>query len=221
MYKSLFNFAALILLVLSGTFMVSATERSVHAQENNPARCTISFYGKGGDGDRPCPDPSTIIGAPPGTAFYPNTCWAIVIGSPTTVTEMACDQPPFGGGSTPEGPITSQTAPTNLQKSDVDEVCNNTDEDGSGTVTNDELQDCLRENPITRWLIWGINLLSAGAGVIITLMIVIAGIQYSTAGANPQAVNAAKGRLFNAILALLALFFLYAFLQWLVPGGIF
>jgi uncharacterized ion transporter superfamily protein YfcC len=47
------------------------------------------------------------------------------------------------------------------------------------------------------------------------------GIQYSTSGGNPQAASAAKKRMSNAFLALLALVFLYTFLQWIVPGGIF
>jgi len=60
-----------------------------------------------------------------------------------------------------------------------------------------------------------------GVGVIITVMIVIAGIQYMTARDNAQAVQAAKSKIMNAFIALVAFIFLYAFLQWLVPGGLF
>lgn len=67
----------------------------------------------------------------------------------------------------------------------------------------------------------GINLMTGIAGVAIAAMVVVGGIQYSTAGGNPQAAAAAKKRITNAVIALLALTFLYTFLQWLVPGGIF
>ncbi len=91
--------------------------------------------------------------------------------------------------------------------------------DGSGSEA--ALKACLDENPIVVTINTFINMLAAGTGVIIVLMIVLGGIQYSTAGANPQAVNAAKSKIVNAILALLMFLFMYTFLQWLVPGGIF
>ena len=67
----------------------------------------------------------------------------------------------------------------------------------------------------------GINLLTGLAGLAITASVIIGGIQYSTSGGNPQAASAAKKRISNAFLALLALVFLYTFLQWIVPGGVF
>lgn len=82
-------------------------------------------------------------------------------------------------------------------------------------------RDCLEINPIVKMVDFAVNILSALAGVIIVAMIVAGGIQYSTAGASPQAVGAAKSKIINALIALLALFFVYSFLQWLVPGGIF
>lgn len=63
--------------------------------------------------------------------------------------------------------------------------------------------------------------LTALVGVIVVMMIVIGGIQYSSAGSNPQAVAAAKKRISNALLALTAYIFASAFLQWLIPGGVF
>ncbi len=79
---------------------------------------------------------------------------------------------------------------------------------------------CLEKNPLVQRTLQGINFLSAGAGVVITASIVIAGIQYAAAGPNPQQVAAARKRIISSIVALLALLFLYAFLQWLVPGGV-
>lgn len=62
--------------------------------------------------------------------------------------------------------------------------------------------------------------LSGIAGLIIVISIVAGGVQYSAAGGDPSKVAAAKKRITNAIIALVALIFLFAFLQWLVPGGL-
>jgi hypothetical protein len=53
-------------------------------------------------------------------------------------------------------------------------------------------------------------------------MIIIGGIQYTTAGGDPNAakVMAAKKRIFNAIFALIAFGLLYAAINFIVPGGI-
>jgi hypothetical protein len=66
-----------------------------------------------------------------------------------------------------------------------------------------------------------INFLSALVGMVVVIMLIIGGIQYSSAGGDPAKVTAAKGKIMNALIALLAFFFLYAGIQWLVPGGIF
>lgn len=86
---------------------------------------------------------------------------------------------------------------------------------------NEGAEACLRKNPIMKWTLFAINFLSAGVGVIVAIMIVVGGIQYASAGGNPQAVQAAKSRIANAVLALVSYFFLFAFMQWLVPGGLF
>lgn len=65
-----------------------------------------------------------------------------------------------------------------------------------------------------------IKLLSGLIGVIVVISIVWAGIQYASAGGDPGKVVAARKRITNAILALLAYLFMFAFLQWLIPGGI-
>lgn len=74
---------------------------------------------------------------------------------------------------------------------------------------------------ILDYLLIGINLLSALVGVVVIAMIIIGGIQYSAAGDDPQKVMAAKSKIANAILALVVFIFMYGFLQWVVPGGIF
>jgi Type IV secretion system pilin len=73
---------------------------------------------------------------------------------------------------------------------------------------------------ITKYVNPAIRLLSGLVGVLVTISIVVAGIQYASAGGDPSKVVAARKRITNAILALLAYLFMFAFLQWLIPGGI-
>lgn len=65
-----------------------------------------------------------------------------------------------------------------------------------------------------------INFLSIGVGVVTAAMIIVGGIQYMTSRDNPQAVQAAKSKIFNAVIAIVAYVFVWAFLQWVVPGGV-
>lgn len=65
-----------------------------------------------------------------------------------------------------------------------------------------------------------IKLMTALIGVAIVISIVLAGIQYSSAGGDPSGVAAAKKRITAAVIALVAYAFLLGFLQWLVPGGL-
>lgn len=62
--------------------------------------------------------------------------------------------------------------------------------------------------------------LTAVAGIVIVISIIVGGVQYSSAGADPSKVSAAKQRIMSAVIALLCLIFLFAFIQWLVPGGL-
>jgi hypothetical protein len=65
-----------------------------------------------------------------------------------------------------------------------------------------------------------INFLAGAVGVVCTIAIVVGGIEYSSSADDPSKVQRAKSRIINAVLALLAFFFLWAFLQWLIPGGL-
>lgn len=83
------------------------------------------------------------------------------------------------------------------------------------------LADCVKSNPIMAWLTFFINVISAVIGVGAIIMVIFAGIQYSAARDNPQAIQAAKQKLINVLIGLAAFVFMYAFLQWLIPGGVF
>lgn len=78
--------------------------------------------------------------------------------------------------------------------------------------------DC--QNKMFEYINFVIAALSAMAGVIFVIMVVWGGIEYSSAGGDPQKVAAAKSKVTNAIIGLIAFGLLYGFLSWIVPGGI-
>ena len=74
---------------------------------------------------------------------------------------------------------------------------------------------------ILNYVVLFTNVLAGLVGLVVVSVIIVGGIQYASAGNDPQKINAAKGRIFNALLALVVFIFMYAFLQWLIPGGLF
>lgn len=73
---------------------------------------------------------------------------------------------------------------------------------------------------IIKYLVIFINALSALVGIIIVIVIIVGGIQYSASADNPQAAAAAKKRIAGAVGALLIFIFMFAFLNYIVPGGV-
>lgn len=87
--------------------------------------------------------------------------------------------------------------------------------------------DCQEATPVSSencgivaYLVIFINILSGLAGIVITISLVYAGIQYSMAGSDPQKVSAAKARIRNTIIALVFLLFGYSILNFLIPGNL-
>jgi len=76
-------------------------------------------------------------------------------------------------------------------------------------------------NPIFKDINVIVTFLSGMVGVIVVGTIILGGIQYTMAGDNPQAVTAAKQRIINGVIALVAFLLIFAFLQWIIPGGVF
>ncbi len=76
-------------------------------------------------------------------------------------------------------------------------------------------------NPIVKRLNDIVNVLSGLVGVVVVGVIILGGVQYSMAGDKAEAVSAAKKRIINGFIALAAFMLTYAFLQWLIPGGVF
>jgi hypothetical protein len=98
---------------------------------------------------------------------------------------------------------------------------------GSQTTTNNPSpstfypENTSGMSAVSSWLKTFINLFSAVIGVGAVIMIIFAGIQYSAARDNPQAIQAAKQKIYNVLIGLGAFIFLWAFMQWLIPGGAF
>ena len=92
-------------------------------------------------------------------------------------------------------------------------VCNNNDQTS--------LQNCLHKNPIIHDLNTIVNVLGGLVGIIVIGSLIFAGIQYSFAGANQQAAVNARNRIISAMIAFGAFLLIYAFVQWLIPGGVF
>jgi len=82
----------------------------------------------------------------------------------------------------------------------------------SGTACNNFVAKYI--NPV-------VNLLTISIGVFAVISIIVAGIQYSSAGDDPGAVNKAKNRIVKTVIGLLAYIFLFALLNYLIPGGLF
>jgi hypothetical protein len=76
--------------------------------------------------------------------------------------------------------------------------------------------DCL----ILKYLVNGINVLSAVAGMVIIFSIMFAGFQYMTAQDNSGQIQQARQRIIWAITAMLVFIFMYAMLNFLIPGGV-
>lgn len=75
------------------------------------------------------------------------------------------------------------------------------------------------ENFVTKYINPFITLLTISIGVVAAISIVVAGIQYASAGSDPGKVQKAKHRIGQTLLGLLAYLFLFALLNYFVPGG--
>lgn len=135
-----------------------------------------------------------------------------------SVSEISCD---LVVQKTEQGEADKTNAEEQVPAQTRDEVSGCDGTDGSGNIDQAKLQDCVKKNPLVTRFVDVINFLSIGVAVLVTVMVIIGGIQYTTAGSNPQAVSAAKKKILNAFIALVAYFLVYAFMQYLIPGGIF
>lgn len=90
-----------------------------------------------------------------------------------------------------------------------------------GKCESGQGQTLTKENcSIVAYVVLITNVLSGLVGVVIVIMIAVGGIQYTMSRDDPSAVSAAKNKIRNAVFALVIYIFGFAFLQWLIPGGI-
>lgn len=105
------------------------------------------------------------------------------------------------------------------------------DKCGGGTAPNGAVLDSVdtiinigcrgKGNPIVDLAFAIIRILSIGVGIVVVGSIIVAGIQYTTAGGDPQKTAAAIKRISNTVGALVLYIFAYALLNWLIPAGVF
>lgn len=62
---------------------------------------------------------------------------------------------------------------------------------------------------------------SSGVGLLAIGSLIYAGVLYASAGANSSQVAKAKEMIRNTIIGIVAYTVMWAFLQWLIPGGVF
>lgn len=91
------------------------------------------------------------------------------------------------------------------------------DKSGPCTDPNVDKSNC----GIIAYLVDFINILSGIVGIVIVGIITFRGVQYTFSRDNPQIVAQARDGIRDAVFALVYFLLIFAFLQWLVPGGIF
>jgi hypothetical protein len=104
-----------------------------------------------------------------------------------------------------------------IASSDIKSECGQNSQDNCSDCTKVAAGDC----SIIDDLVVAINFLAAGVGIVVVIMIVIGGIEYTTSADNPQSVASARKKIINALIALVSFIFLYAFLNFIIPGGVF
>lgn len=130
----------------------------------------------------------------------------------------------YGETSTTTGEESGEgfTPPTsNVDCTSADEDCC-IGQDGKGVRLGIGVE-CSTEsdNVVLAYLVGIINFLALGVGIVATCMIIVGGIEYIIAGGVPQKLEKAKSLITNALIALVTFIFMYAILQWLIPGGLF
>lgn len=127
-----------------------------------------------------------------------------------------------GGGSNSD---TTQNATEGFQEPEGLNVdCRSGQNDANccnGVAVSFDVGCVPNENPIVGYLLGVINFIGVAFGASVLAVVIYAGIEFITARGMPEKIQQAKKRITNAIIALLGFIFMYAILQWLIPGGLF
>lgn len=87
----------------------------------------------------------------------------------------------------------------------------------SGIINCDNTTD----NPIINLLLVVINFLAVGVGLAVVGGIIWGGLIYASSNGDSGKVQQAKTIIVNAVIGLLLFIFMYAIINFLVPGGLF
>jgi len=130
-----------------------------------------------------------------------------------------------GGGSTPSTPATGCDNSTSA----VCSSCPSGSATASGCTqsTSDPAATCSTNGNggtcdlVQKYVNPAIDLLSVIFGLLAVISLILAGINYATSEGDPQKASKAKRRIANTVIGIVAYMFLYAFLQFIIPGGAF
>lgn len=199
-------FIVLALLSLTAFAVPFVTAAPAHAADNPGGTCFV--VDPGGSHTRACTkSDKSAIKQYTGKKFDSDTCYSITSTTSTTnVTTTDCSGKGQAGTQMCDNGQ-GATDPCDVQ-SDTGGSC----KDVNVTASNCDL--------VGQYLQPFINFLAALVGVAVVISIVVGGIQYSSSGGDPSKISAAKKRIFNAIIALITFLFLYAMLNFLIPGGL-
>ena len=79
----------------------------------------------------------------------------------------------------------------------------------------------VEDNPIWKLLIFVLNIMIAGVGVLAVAGVVYASVLYVTAADRADQIKKAKDLILNVAIGVIAFGLMYSFLNFLIPGGIF
>lgn len=149
-----------------------------------------------------------------GTVSAAPNCQSPYTFNPDTGRCENTSTPAPGGGTTTDGGSTTTTNTPKVTRYDPSPA----ERDpalGSGNCASASKCDIINNyvNP-------GIRFLTAFVGLAVTIAIVYGGIEYGSSGGDPAKAAAGKNRIRNAVFTLIAFFFLYALLNFLIPGGV-
>jgi hypothetical protein len=147
-----------------------------------------------------------------GEAITQFTCQG---GTTPTVTTLSTST--SGSGDCSGSDSQSQALCSHCNNDVPEKGCVNTENDDSAVTCNGTGQ-C---NLIAKYLNPFIDMLSILFAFIAVISFILGGINFASSEGDPQKASRAKQRIFNTVVAVVAYMFLYAFLEFLIPGGIF
>jgi hypothetical protein len=95
------------------------------------------------------------------------------------------------------------------------------DSGGSGCVPINDRTTDLTQNPIFFYLRWFLIFLGGGVGLAVVGGIVAGSYMYITARGNASQTQKGQMTILNSVIGLILFIFMYAILQFLIPGGVF